>query len=262
MLMLRLALHLGALVCACAALASQPQGLVWPKATLLRTRCSVDCSNDEWDKRELWALEDSVPRYSLEDGELVLWRRMTLEVPELITRTPDELRSRWLALQSAAGAHPVAAANPPSLENWEASRGGKFEGEIFGVQGVRDGSVRAVVRGINATASSVYSEAARWCVRTSGGDLFQLGVPRRSAEASEDDESLYNCLLAAGMHVGETTEGAGSSLCNALGGLGQSSAGLFKVVAVGLSTPILLGAAVYTLIAASGHHVDVNIFIV
>ena len=38
-----------------------------------------------WDERATWALEDSVPKYSLEGGRVVLWRRMSLEVPELLT---------------------------------------------------------------------------------------------------------------------------------------------------------------------------------
>jgi hypothetical protein len=53
-------------------------------------------SQDElWDERELWALEDAVPRYAVDAGRLVCWDRLALDVPELMTRSGEELRSCW-----------------------------------------------------------------------------------------------------------------------------------------------------------------------
>ena len=37
-------------------------------------------ARDDWDERETWALEDSVPKYSLDGGRIVLWRRMSIAV--------------------------------------------------------------------------------------------------------------------------------------------------------------------------------------
>lgn len=260
--MQRVVLYLCALAYAGAALAPQPRWLMRWRFSTLHARCSVDCSTDEWDKRELWALEDSVPRYSLQDGELVLWRRMALDVPELIERSPEELRARWLALQGAAGIEPASAGDPPSLENWKACGEGKFEGDLFGVHGVQDGRLRAVVRGVDGAANGAHPEAARWCVRTAAGDLFQLGVPRRDAEAAEEGNSPRVALLAPDGCVEETIECAMHRSDKASNGLQQSSSSLARSAAIGLSAPILFCAVVYALIAASGYHVDVNIFIV
>ena len=60
------------------------------------------CEFGDWDERANWALEDSVPKYSLDGGRVVLWRRMSLEVPELLTFSADELRARWLATRFGA----------------------------------------------------------------------------------------------------------------------------------------------------------------
>ena len=44
---------------------------------------SEEADEGDWSKRELWALEDNLPRFSLSAGNMVLWRRMGIEVPEL-----------------------------------------------------------------------------------------------------------------------------------------------------------------------------------
>ena len=62
------------------------------------------CEFAGWDDRALWALEDSVPRFSLEGGRLILWRRMSIEVPELVAFTPAELRARWLGKTAGSDA--------------------------------------------------------------------------------------------------------------------------------------------------------------
>jgi hypothetical protein len=41
------------------------------------------CDWGAWDERAIWALEDSVPKFSLEGGRVVLWRRMSIEVRRL-----------------------------------------------------------------------------------------------------------------------------------------------------------------------------------
>ena len=48
-----------------------------------------------WDERELWALEDAVPRYAVDAGRLVCWDRLALDVPELMSRSGEELRACW-----------------------------------------------------------------------------------------------------------------------------------------------------------------------
>ena len=48
-----------------------------------------------WDERELWALEDAVPRYALDAGRLVCWDRLALDVPELMSRSGEQLRACW-----------------------------------------------------------------------------------------------------------------------------------------------------------------------
>ena len=76
---------------------------------------------------------------------MVLWRRMALEVPELYTRSPKELRARYLAKIASEGvaAEAVAAIDPPSLENWVSVGRDRYQGELHGLPGVADGSLRA-----------------------------------------------------------------------------------------------------------------------
>ena len=84
-------------------------------AVPLSDEAEPDAEEGDWSKRELWALEDNLPRFSLSAGSMVLWRRMGIEVPELAARSPEELRERWLSMQTGDA---PAGANPPCLENW------------------------------------------------------------------------------------------------------------------------------------------------
>lgn len=45
----------------------------------------------------------STNRYAIGSGKYVLWRRMVREVPELMERTPQEARQRWLSLTGRLG---------------------------------------------------------------------------------------------------------------------------------------------------------------
>ena len=152
-----------------------------------------------WDRRDLWALEDAVPRYALDDAKLVLWRRMALEVPELCGRSAAELRAAWLALQGDA---PPAAASPPCLENWTLMPGGEVQGELHGLPGVRDGTVRATVVqrddefGADAAAAGDAWDSertAQWLrgyVCSRDGDVFQLGLPHPDVADSDELEGV------------------------------------------------------------------------
>ncbi|CAM9451870.1 unnamed protein product, partial [Sphacelaria rigidula] len=51
-----------------------------------------------WSEFEDWLLQDTYPRYVIGSGKHVLWQRMVREVPELMERSPQEARQRWLRL--------------------------------------------------------------------------------------------------------------------------------------------------------------------
>ena len=65
-----------------------------------------NADDGDWEQKELWALEDNVAHFSLDKGRFVLWRRMGIEVPELSTRSPEELRAQWLAQQQVGSQLP------------------------------------------------------------------------------------------------------------------------------------------------------------
>ena len=66
-----------------------------------------------WDRRDLWALEDTVPRYALDDAKLVLWRRMASRCPSW---PPRRQAARGVA--RAAERRAAGGGEPPCLENW------------------------------------------------------------------------------------------------------------------------------------------------
>ena len=104
------------------------------------------CEWDEWGERETWALEDSVPRFSLEGGRIVLWRRMSLEVPELLQFTPAQLHARWLVQGGPAAAALLRNFEPPPcLEDWTCTAPHRYEGALHNVPSMRDGTLRATV---------------------------------------------------------------------------------------------------------------------
>ena len=68
-----------------------------PRASALMVATSAPTASqgELWDERELWALEDAVPRYAVDAGRLVCWDRLALDVPELMSRSGEELRACW-----------------------------------------------------------------------------------------------------------------------------------------------------------------------
>ena len=50
---------------------------------------SGDDTTDDWQPRELWALEDNYARFALDAGKLVLWRRMGIGVAGWGARAGD-----------------------------------------------------------------------------------------------------------------------------------------------------------------------------
>ena len=214
----------------------------------------------DWDEREMWALEDNVRRFSVQDGRYVLWRRLALESPELVRRSPKELRARWMALhaereQTAAGQWE----DLPCLETWKRVAPGRYHGELHGVDGVRDGSLSVTVEhdtegalAVDAPNAVVDIFAEEWCVRSRTGELFQLG-----------EEALVEEI--AGIDVAGIDVASLSPL--SLEGLPAAAASAGKLVATPLLNSLLLGGA---LAAASAigymvlghHHVDVSVFIV
>ena len=144
---------------------SEPPPPGTSQAELLRTPEPTSL----WDERELWALEDAVPRYAVDAGRLVCWDRLALDVPELITRSGEELRSCWFdpptALQKGKLEDALAEC-PPRLEEWERLEDGSVRGVLYGVAGVRDGGIRATVPAIPAEVGCSMAEAEQWCART------------------------------------------------------------------------------------------------
>mmetsp|Transcript_9071 Transcript_9071/g.30137 ORF Transcript_9071/g.30137 Transcript_9071/m.30137 type:complete len:250 (+) Transcript_9071:44-793(+) len=204
----------------------------------------------DWTARELWALEDSVPQYTVAVGEgsgaqIILWRRMQLDVPELCGRSISELRGRWAAERGAAAAAVAAVDSPPCLERWERLPDGSYRGELTSVAGMRGGLVATVETDPDAAPAS-RAEAEGWCVRSRAGDLFELGAQRVKAEpavAAADGAEQQLAPFSAALGAAPTPEAVAQ-----------------------LATPALalvaLAAAVNVGMSAFGHHVDVSVFIV
>ena len=91
-------LFVGALASARGGFPARPT--LWPRASALMVATSgpvppATSQGELWDERELWALEDAVPRYAVDAGRLVCWDRLALDVPELMSRSGEELRACW-----------------------------------------------------------------------------------------------------------------------------------------------------------------------
>mmetsp|Transcript_5733 Transcript_5733/g.11168 ORF Transcript_5733/g.11168 Transcript_5733/m.11168 type:complete len:309 (+) Transcript_5733:1-927(+) len=214
-----------------------------------------------WEPREEWALEDAVPHYSLQAGRLVLWRRIALDVPELSSRSPEELRARWLGLQGP-GPHPWPE-NPPALENWVEVSSGCYEGDLHGIAGVTDGSVRAtIISDKDAAFSGSRAEAERWCIRTAAGEVFQLGRPMDESSAAYTTVGGDSARRALG--AAETFGGAARWSASEAGmrQAGNAISKLMPSPAVAVAGTATLAAAATVAAFLNGHHVDVSVFIV
>jgi len=235
---------------------SEPPPPGTSQAELLRTPEPTSL----WDERELWALEDAVPRYAVDAGRLVCWDRLALDVPELITRSGEELRSCWFdpptALQKGKLEDALAEC-PPRLEEWERLEDGSVRGVLYGVAGVRDGGIRATVPAIPAEVGCSMAEAEQWCVRTRDGDVYQLG---RQIETSEELAlRMPDSLEMPDMDsVGEAATAAVLSVRSPL----------VAVAAPAVALAVLVGGIMVATggITAIPHihipHVDVSVFIV
>lgn len=233
-------------------------------AAPLSEEAEPDADEGDWSKRELWALEDNLPRFSLSAGNMVLWRRMGIEVPELGARSPEELRARWLSVQT--GGAPTGA-NPPCLENWRCVSEGTYEGQLYGVSGVADGSVSATVRrreptwqpGQDSGSSSLeLAELEDFCVVTSTGDVFQLGQPQlKTWDLASLSSSVQ--VSAAADTASDAAATAISTTRDIVAAVPDSALGIAGKLAGG---SVALGAAAYAASILLGHHVDVSVFIV
>lgn len=208
-----------------------------------------------WDDRELWALEDSVPRYSFDSGRLVLWDRIALDVPELAGRSAEELRKCWLdppmPLQKGNLEH-AAVERPPRLEQWERLPDGTFRGVLYGASGIRDGCVRASLAPVSTGSRA---EEEKWCVCIANGDVFQLGA---EAEACAPGPLMtQDGILPSVDSLVAATSSAGRTALPAVGAAASS------LLAPAAATALLVGGI---FIATGGHlhlpHVDINVFVV
>ena len=245
----------------------------------------ADDDDDSWDDRRTWALEDAVPKYSLEGGRVVLWRRITLEVPELFDSSAEELRSRWLALEDAENADADASSlqldDPPSLDEWMRVGPGRYEGSLPHLPAMRvtiehdSDASEAAEDGISLCSAYDADGSRRW-VRTKTGELFQLGRPKRDealmTPMEEDgienmEEQDGGLGMAAPLEFARSLvtsgkfdpEAAKKAAGEAAGGLARA-AGEFTV-----PPPAVLalgGMGLATAIGVLSHHIQVSVFIV
>ena len=232
------------------------------------------CDFPGWDERATWALEDSVSKFTLESGRIVLWRRISLEVPELLSFTPSELRARWLAQVGPAGAAQLRD-EPPCLEDWVCIAPGRYEGAMHNLPSLRDGSLRATIEhddGVareDATLSDCNAEGLdghrRW-LRTRNGALFQLGTPRAAvADLAVTVDVDAGPVESAASFARSLVSGEPMNE-NAIDAVGEAAGGAVRA-ASGLVQPGMLVGGVFLAAAGAGlalfgHHVDVSVFIV
>ncbi|CAM9753127.1 unnamed protein product [Ectocarpus sp. 4 AP-2014] len=194
-----------------------------------------------WTEFEDWLLQDTYSRYAIGSGKHVLWRRMVREVPELMERTPQEARERWLRLTgrlSAGGgeggsgreggqlmAGSPALDNfyiqPPVLEQWEeiveGEGMGSFRGNVFGQRGLADGTAMTTAP-IDTSGRKIQDQY----VATQCGVVYELGERRETDLAS------------------------------------QASSKMLKIAP---ATVLALAGALYALTALS-HHIQVEVFVI
>ncbi|CAM9302629.1 unnamed protein product, partial [Hapterophycus canaliculatus] len=181
-------------------------------------------------------------RYAIGSGKHVLWRRMVREVPELMERTPQEVRQRWLRLtgrigggsgeggrgergERAPGSPALDAfyvqASPPVLEQWEeiveGEGMGSFRGNVFGQRGLADGTAMTTAP-VDVSGRKIQDQY----VATQCGVVYELG------------ERLETDLV------------------------GQASSKMLKIAP---ATVVALAGAFYALTALS-HHVQVEVFVI
>ncbi|CAM9706281.1 unnamed protein product [Scytosiphon promiscuus] len=197
-----------------------------------------------WTEFEDWLIQDTYSRYAVGSGKHVLWRRMVREVPELMERTPQEVRQRvrgTLCLHretfggsaSASGCSfhslprpedefvSTPSPDPPVLEQWEeiveGEGMGSFRGNVFGQRGLADGTAMTTAP-VDVSGRKIQDQY----VATQCGVVYELG------ERRETDL------------------------------VGQASSNLLKIAP---ATVVALAGAFYALTALS-HHVQVEVFVI
>lgn len=87
---------------------------------------SIETDND-WDLREDWALEDSVPRYTVGSEATTFWTQLRHSTPELAHRSEVELEQRYKEWYSSAEDSLLVkcGASPTILSDWWVTTGAK-----------------------------------------------------------------------------------------------------------------------------------------
>ena len=216
-------------------------------------------SQDQWHERETWALEDSVQLFAVNGGQRVLWRRLVLEVPELLHRSPTELRERWLQIQADRGESDdtLAWEDVPCLEGWRSVGPSRYQGDLHGHRGVRDGSLCVTIEhDVESAAEAppnglVDMFAEQWCVLTRSGELYQLGAPY-DLTALQSGLAMEGSSLAPLSGIGEV-DSATRAAIGTVGGL---------VGPTVLTAGVLLAASAIGYMVLGHHHIDVSVFVV
>ncbi|CAM9257630.1 unnamed protein product [Ectocarpus sp. 12 AP-2014] len=173
-----------------------------------------------WTEFEDWLLQDTYSRYAIGSGKHVLWRRMVREVPELMERTPQEARERWLRLtgrlragggeegngREGGGAMtgPPALDNfyvqPPVLEQWEeiveGEGMGSFRGNVYGQRGLADGTAMTTAP-IDISGRKIQDQY----VATQCGVVYELGERRETDLVSQASSKMLRIAPATVLAV-------------------------------------------------------------
>jgi hypothetical protein len=183
-----------------------------------------------WSEMEDWLVQDAFERFSIGDGRYVMWRRLVMEVPELLGRSPEDARARWLELTGKREMEEQPFYEQPMvLERWEDLGTGSFSGCVVGHPGVADGTLlqTAPVDLDGRHLSEMY-------IKTRGGVVYELG----SSLLSDGSIALVG---------GEILRGAAQ--------------GAASVMPLALGTAATI-ASVMTIGAILTHHLQIEVFIV
>ena len=165
--------------------------------------------DDDWDLRDDWALQDSVPRYTVGTESATFWTQLRHSTPELAKRSETELEQRYKEWYSESEDLLLVecGSSPVLLSDWRVSTAAPLPSHATSKQTTPS---TTMMTGSLPNGSQIWFPLK--CAGTLGDDPMSCNaVDASSSKISITQDTLDDCFISASMtmHTSSYAESTG-----------------------------------------------------
>ena len=188
---------------------TKPSPTTTDSASVSTTTCSSISSSDDWDLRDDWALQDSVPRYTVGTESATFWTQLRHSTPELAKRSEAELEQRYKEWYSESEDLLLVecGSSPVLLSDWRVSTAAPLPSHATSKQTTPS---TTMMSGSLPNGSQIWFPLK--CAGTLGDDPMSCNaVDASSSKIAITQDTLDDCFISASMtmHTSSYAESTG-----------------------------------------------------